>query len=54
MYDVPPIVNDTLSIVENVIHQEEDKDQGSIFPERGDDPDAMDINKDPEKRTPYT
>ncbi len=44
MYDAPPIVNNTLSIVKNVIHQEEDEDQGSIFPEGEDDPDAIDIN----------
>ncbi len=41
-------------MVENVIHQEEDKDQGSIFSEGGDDPDAMDIDNDLEKRTSYT
>ncbi len=33
-------------MVENVIYQEEDKDQGIIFLERGDDLDAIDINKD--------
>ncbi len=54
MYDVPPVVNDTLSRVEDVIHQEKDKDQGVIFPERGNNPDAIDINKNLEQRTPYT
>ncbi len=45
MYDAPPIVNDTLSIVEDAIYREEEEDQGVIFPEGGDDP---------EQRTPYT
>ncbi len=53
-YDAPLIVNDTLSMVKDVIYQEEEEDQGVIFPEGGDDPDAMNINKDPEQRTSYT
>ncbi len=40
--------------MEDVIYREEEEDQGTIFLERGDDPDAIDINEDPEKRTPYT
>ncbi len=48
IYDAALIANDTLNIVEDAIYWEEDEDQGAIFPERGDDPDAIDINNDPE------
>ncbi len=40
-------------MVEDVIYREEEEDQGVIFPEGGDDPDAMDIDEDPEQRTLY-
>ncbi len=53
MYKVSLVINDTLSRIEEAIHQE-DKDQGAIFLEGGDDPDAIDIDKDSEQRTPYT
>ncbi len=53
MYEVSLVINDTLNRIEEVIHQE-DKDQGVIFSERGDDLDAIDIDEDPEQRTLYT
>ncbi len=53
MYDVPLIVNNTLSMVEDAIYWEEEEDQGVIFPEGGDDPDAMDIDEDLEQKTSY-
>ncbi len=41
-------------MVEDVIYQEEDKDQGAIFLEGEDDLNTIDINKNPEQRTLYT
>ncbi len=40
-------------MVENAIYREEEEDQGSIFPEGGDNLDAIDIDADPEQRTLY-
>ncbi len=44
----------TLSRMEEAIHQEEDEDQGVIFPEGGDDLDAIDVDEDLGQRTLYT
>ncbi len=41
-------------MVKDVIYREEEEDQGAIFPEGGDDLDAMDIDEDLEQRTSYT
>ncbi len=53
-YDVPSVINGTLSRIEEVIHQEEDEDQGVIFPKGGDDLDTIDIDEDLEQKTLYT
>ncbi len=45
---MPSVVNNTLSRVEDVIYQEEDKDQRVIFLEGGNDPNTIDIDEDPE------
>ncbi len=37
-----------------MIHQEENEDQGSIFPEGGDNPDTIDIDENLGQSTLYT
>ena len=53
-YEAPLQVSNTLSQMDEAVLREEDEDQGTIFLEGGDDPDAMDIDDGPDRSVPYT